>query len=92
MGTCLFQTLSSVTQISLSSKFKAFASATSTKVLEAIDEYKDSLLSDGMNWELWMKKVNDAKAKFAQLINCNTDEVAIMSSVSDCISSVLNYY
>lgn len=65
-------------------------SAMSHEVLHAFDDYQNSLLHDGMDWNKWMHVVNGAKAKFAQLINCEPDEVAILGSVSDCISSILH--
>ncbi|MCA0991986.1 aminotransferase class V-fold PLP-dependent enzyme [Guptibacillus hwajinpoensis] len=65
-------------------------SALSYDVITAIENYKDSLIEDGMSWELWMDKVNAAKQKFAKLINCSPHEVAVLSSVSDSISSVLH--
>ena len=65
-------------------------SAMASNVLNAFDDYKNSLITDGMDWMTWMEKVNNVKVKFAQLINCDPSEIAILSSVSDCISSVLN--
>ncbi|MHC0039066.1 aminotransferase class V-fold PLP-dependent enzyme [Pseudoneobacillus sp. C159] len=65
-------------------------SAMSTVVLNAIDEYKESLLEYGMAWDLWMNKVESAKRNFARLIHCDPEEVAILSSVSDCVSSILH--
>jgi selenocysteine lyase/cysteine desulfurase len=65
-------------------------SAVSTTVLNAIDAYKDSLLQYGMEWNLWMEKVESAKVNFSKLINCEPEEVAVLSSVSDCISSLLH--
>jgi len=65
-------------------------SALSVKTLDAIDAYKNSLIYDGMDWDLWIQKVEKAKYNFSQLINCDPDEVAILASVSDSISSVLN--
>lgn len=65
-------------------------SALSMDVLNAMDEYKQSLLDYGMAWDLWMEKVENAKTQFAKLIKCEVDEVAILSSVSDSISSILH--
>lgn len=65
-------------------------SALSQTVLDAIDAYKDNMLTEGMNWHLWMDKVNAAREKFAQIINCKPEDVAILASVSDATSSVLN--
>jgi selenocysteine lyase/cysteine desulfurase len=65
-------------------------SAMSTSVLKAFDDYQKSLLNDGMDWIQWMDVVESAKEKFAKLINCDSNEIAILGSVSDCISSVLH--
>lgn len=65
-------------------------SALSQNVLDAIDAYKDNMLTEGMNWHLWMDKVNAAREKFARIINCQPEDVAILASVSDATSSLLN--
>ena len=65
-------------------------SAISQKVIEAMDAYKNSLIEEGMSWDVWMAKVNSAKTKFSKLINCDPNEIAILSSVSDSISSILH--
>ncbi|WOV88077.1 aminotransferase class V-fold PLP-dependent enzyme [Sporosarcina oncorhynchi] len=65
-------------------------SAMSSQVLHAFKEYENSLLVSGMDWNEWMRVTNLAKEKFATLINCDPSEIAILGSVSDCISSVLN--
>lgn len=63
-------------------------SALSNQVAAAIREYTDTLRHDGMDWMLWMAKVEEAKVQFAKMINAQPEEVAILSSVSDCASSV----
>jgi selenocysteine lyase/cysteine desulfurase len=65
-------------------------SAISNQVLEAFQAYQESLLVSGMDWNEWMTVTNAAKEKFASLINCDPSEIAILSSVSDCISSILH--
>jgi len=65
-------------------------SAMSKQVLSSLEDYQKSLVESGMDWERWMEITNLAKAKFAALINCNPSEVAILGSVSDCISSILH--
>lgn len=65
-------------------------SAISTQVLNSLRDYEESLLVSGMDWNEWMRVTNSAKAKFANLINCDPSEIAILGSVSDCISSILN--
>lgn len=64
-------------------------SAIATTVDAAIQEYTDSLINEGMNWEKWMQKVNQAKSRFAQLIGAQPEDIAIMASVSDIISSII---
>ncbi|WP_312112159.1 aminotransferase class V-fold PLP-dependent enzyme [Brevibacillus reuszeri] len=63
-------------------------SALSKQVEAAIEEYTETLRHTGMDWMLWMEKVGVAKAEFAKLINAELDEIAVLSSVSDCASSV----
>lgn len=80
-----FPTLNKLTVLSSCSQ-----SAMSNQALEAFEEYKESLVGSGMDWIEWMNVTNSAKQKFAELINCDVAEVAIMGSVSDCISSILH--
>lgn len=53
-----------------------------------INKYIDTWENDGMNWELWMEVCENARMKFAKLINAKTSEIAIVSSVSHAISSI----
>lgn len=41
-----------------------------------------------MDWELWMEVCENARTKFAKLINAKPSEIAIVSSVSHAISSI----
>jgi selenocysteine lyase/cysteine desulfurase len=63
-------------------------SAIHHKVKDNMIKYIDTWENDGMNWELWMEVCENARAKFAKLINAKTSEIAIVSSVSHAISSV----
>ncbi|WP_205831633.1 aminotransferase class V-fold PLP-dependent enzyme [Bacillus sp. RO2] len=83
----LFPTLNEKIQLSSCSQ-----SALALPVIDAMEEYKESLIQNGMDWELWMNKVNESKHLFASLINADVDDIAIMSSVSECISSVLSSF
>lgn len=65
-------------------------SAPPQAVFDAIDAYKQSLIEDGMDWTTWIDKVENSKRKFAELINAEPDEIAVLSSVSDAVSSVVN--
>jgi selenocysteine lyase/cysteine desulfurase len=58
------------------------------EVLEALDEYKDTLVFSGMEWGRWMEEVRLAKEEFAVLIGASSDEVAVFSCVSDAVSAV----
>lgn len=65
-------------------------SAISKNVLKAINNYTDSLVEKGMDWNEWIVQIDECKTKFAQLINCDVEEIAILSSVSDAVSSVFS--
>jgi selenocysteine lyase/cysteine desulfurase len=62
--------------------------ALSNQVQSALDEYIRTLSDEGMNWPLWMKRIDEAKSAFSQMINASADEIAVMSSVSDVSSSI----
>jgi selenocysteine lyase/cysteine desulfurase len=79
----LFPILAKKAQLSSCSQ-----SALARPVAQAIHDYLDTWRDRGMDWIGWMDVVNDAKARFARLINAHPDEVAIMSSVSDVASSI----
>lgn len=63
-------------------------SAQSKRVRAAINDYLDNWLTVGMDWQSWMDEVNKAKAEFAKLINADTSEIAISTSVSETVSSI----
>ncbi len=61
---------------------------------KTIDGYLDNWNEMGMNWEEWVEAVNESKAVFAKLINCDNSEVAMHTSVSQStysIASALDY-
>lgn len=78
-----FPILNEMTQLSSCSQ-----SAISIPVKEAMNEYMDSWSREGMDWMGWMERVERAKASFASLINASPDEIAVLSSVSECASAV----
>ena len=55
-------------------------------VSRAIEEYHNSLLLSGSNWNQAIMKVEATREKFAELIGAEIDEIAILTSVSDVIS------
>ncbi|WP_270584618.1 aminotransferase class V-fold PLP-dependent enzyme [Bacillus smithii] len=62
--------------------------AISKTVSESIEEYMNSLLSMGVNWNQAIKEVEKAKSSFAKLIGAAPDEIAVFSSVSDIFSAI----
>lgn len=57
-------------------------------VSHAIEEYHNSLLLSGSNWNQAIMKVEATREKFAELIGAEIDEIAILTSVSDVISTI----
>ena len=62
--------------------------AQSKEVRDALEGYMENWRSSGMDWDYWVEEVNNAKAEFARFINANADDIAVVSSVSEAISSV----
>lgn len=63
-------------------------SAMHISVKEALQQYTDSLEHQGMNWMQWMAECEGARELFAQQINANVNEIAIVSSVSHAASAI----
>ncbi|MBA4536708.1 aminotransferase class V-fold PLP-dependent enzyme [Bacillus aquiflavi] len=57
-------------------------------VSKAIEEYNRQLLFSGRNWKQSIAKMEETREKFAKLIGAETDEIAILTSVSDAISAI----
>lgn len=64
-------------------------SALHVNVKSAIERYMNTWEYDGMDWNLWMEVSENARKKFAKMINAKPSEIAIVSSVSHAISSIL---
>ncbi|MCF8567465.1 aminotransferase class V-fold PLP-dependent enzyme [Alicyclobacillus tolerans] len=60
----------------------------SIPVQNAIQEYLDSWGSKGMDWDFWMSEVARAKQSFAKLIHAHPEEIAVLSSVSETVSTI----
>jgi selenocysteine lyase/cysteine desulfurase len=60
----------------------------SIDVREALERYQQSLIDQGMDWEVWMGEVQAARTEFAHLIGAEPEDVAVLSCVSDCISAI----
>ncbi|MFT4402333.1 aminotransferase class V-fold PLP-dependent enzyme [Bacillus sp. SW14] len=63
-------------------------SALAEPVSRAINDYHDSLLHMGTNWNEAAEKTESARNEFAKLIGAEPDEIAIVPSVSDALVSV----
>lgn len=64
------------------------------RVLEARRECERVWVEEGNPWPLWMEKVNQAKSQFADLINADPDEIAVLSNATQAfaqIASAIDY-
>jgi selenocysteine lyase/cysteine desulfurase len=64
----------------------------SIPVLNAMDEYFQNWRKIGMDWDYWMTGVEQAKASFAKLIHAKVDEIAVVSCVSDAVTSIASTF
>lgn len=63
-------------------------SALSIPVRQAVADYLDGWQHRGMDWGGWMQGVARAKAAFARRIGARPQDIAVMGSVSDLVSSI----
>ncbi|KUP38192.1 aminotransferase [Bacillus halotolerans] len=63
-------------------------SALAEPVSKAIQDYHDSLLHRGTNWNEAIEKTESARNEFARLVGAEPEEIAIVPSVSDALISV----
>jgi selenocysteine lyase/cysteine desulfurase len=54
----------------------------------AINAYLDSWERAGMDWDLWMEEVSQAREAFTRLIGARSTEVAVSTSASAAVASV----
>lgn len=62
--------------------------------LEARRECEQVWIEAGNPWQTWLAKVDEAKARFADLINADTDDIAVTSCATQAlaqIASALDY-
>jgi selenocysteine lyase/cysteine desulfurase len=64
----------------------------SIPVINAMDEYFQNWRKVGMDWDYWMTGVERAKASFAKLIHADVDEIAVVSCVSDAVTSIASTF
>ena len=56
--------------------------ALSDTLATALLEFQHTMLRHGAPWSIWMGEVERARGLFADLINANVDEIAVLPSVS----------
>ena len=60
----------------------------SARCLKAVQSYLRNWNETGMNWDGWMETVDESKANFAQLIQADSSEIAMHTSVSQAVYSI----
>ena len=66
--------------------------ALSLEVRQAYLDYLDDWERLGSPWELWVNKLEQARHLFAELINAEPDEVAVVTSVSHAVSALASAF
>jgi selenocysteine lyase/cysteine desulfurase len=64
--------------------------ALSVEVREAYQRYLSDWDEKGAPWDLWVELNEEARSRFARLLNASTDEIAVTTSVSAGVSSLLS--
>jgi len=64
--------------------------ALSNEVRAAYEQYLADWDERGAPWELWVEQAEGARARFARLLNATPDEIAVTTSVSAGVSSLLS--
>lgn len=60
--------------------------------LDARRECERVWIEEGNPWGPWLEKVNESKAQFADLVNADPDEVAVMSSATQAFAQVASAF
>jgi selenocysteine lyase/cysteine desulfurase len=64
----------------------------STRISDAVSSFMDTWNRQGLGWEEWGEQVESARAGFAALINARPEDVAVGTSMSQLVSSVVSAY
>lgn len=64
--------------------------ALSVEVKQAYERYLRDWDERGAPWDLWVELAAGARSRFARLLNASTDEIAVTTSVSAGVSSLLS--
>lgn len=63
-------------------------SAQPIRAAQSIENFVNNWREEGMDWDYWMKVVQESKATFAGLINADPNDVAISFSVSSAVGTI----
>lgn len=64
--------------------------ALSVDVRAAYEQYLADWDEKGAPWELWVERAESVRDRFARLLNATSDEIAVTTSVSAAVSSLLS--
>ena len=64
--------------------------ALSNEVRAAYTQYLSDWDDKGAPWDLWVERAESTRARFARLLNATSDEIAVTTSVSAGVSSLLS--
>ncbi len=64
--------------------------ALSNEVRAAYERYLTDWDEKGAPWDLWVELAGAARSRFARLLNASTDEIAVTTSVSAGVSSLIS--
>jgi len=64
--------------------------ALSNEVRAAYEQYLTDWDDKGAPWDLWVELAGSARSRFARLLNASSDEIAVTTSVSAGVSSLLS--
>ena len=64
--------------------------ALSVEVRAAYEQYLTDWDEKGAPWELWVERTNSVRDRFARLLNATGEEIAVTTSVSAGVSSLLS--
>ena len=62
--------------------------ALSTNVRDAYNSYLEDWNDEGSPWEYWVERNETAREAFAGLVNAESDEIAVMTSLSAAVSAL----
>ena len=65
-------------------------SALALPVSKAVNDYQESLLQHGGNWEEAIGRTEQARCEFAKLIGAHPEEIAVLPSVTAAVSAVVS--